>query len=1088
MKEGFTRVVGILAARRVCKPIAFVILSAMGMVTGSVARAQVSTAALNGTIHDNTGALVPRAKIVAIQTRTNFTTETTTGPDGSFRVSSIPVGPYVIRVSKEGFAQYEQSGIVLTVGQEATLEITLAVGSVSQNIVVTAEASPVESTDSTIQNVVEDQAVINLPLNGRNPAALMNTVPGVTDAALNPQSTTPNSTVKTGMNLDDESAPTTNGVRPGGTYFSLDGAGNVDPFNVIGGPFPNPDATQEFAVVTGSYGARYVSAPGGAVNVITKSGGNEFHGSVFEFVRNGYFNARNDFSNSPDILKRNQYGFAAGGPILKNKLFVFGSYQETNIRSSSLINTYVGTPDMQKGNFINTTTGATVTIPMSTVAKNLLQYVPAPNSQGVFYKTTTPYRNDEPQWVARVDYNLGQNRVFARYFGERSTIPANNMKNKNVLTASQGNKRSWATVALGDTWTSKSGSWIVDARASYLKGDQTGYPAPNLASLNIQALGATNVTPGVNPTLPIFCCSLFVAGGSTGSTPRTSWDYTVDVLHPVGKHELSFGTDIRIVGLNESGDTGENPGFEFFGVASRILFGNLNDNGFADMVLGKPTVFLQQDGYFSVVHGHLFGFYGEDKYRLSDRVTSLADFAGIRTFLSRLRGIRSIAGAPVKQSKVYTNAPTGLIFPGDDGCEAGGTTAKYMIVQPRLGVAYRVDQKGNTAVRAGWGMYSTQPQLQSFIGFSAPPFVRSFLIVNPFQSLDDPWGSNGLSNPFSNGFHGANYVPPSDVSFAQAVLAGFNISAIDKNFRPGYAEQWTLSLQHAFTPSDSAELAYVGTEGVHLSQTYDANLSVFGPGATAANERARRPYASEGLLTIKTLRSDATSSYNGLNATFRHRSKGGIELVSGFNWSKCLDDGSWPASTLQTTANGNDPRLRRGLCDFDQDLTFRNTVLWKSPALNGNNKLLRTVAGSWMVSGLVTADAGQPFSVTDSADYSYTGNGLDLADRVAGVPTYVNGRLNYAAFTHNAPGTYGDSGRNSFRSPKNVDVDAAVMKSFPLVTERTQLIFRAEAFNMSNHPNLLAPSADYNANPNTFGIITAARDPRIMQFSLKLMF
>lgn len=238
------------------------------------------------------------------------------GPDGSFRISSIPVGPYVVRVNKDGFASYEQKGIVLTVGQVATIQVSMTVGAQTQDVVVSAEAPAVESTNSTIQSVVDENVVSNLPLNGRNPAALMYTAPGITDATLNPQGTNANSTVAGGA-LSDESAPTTNGVRPGGTYFSLDGAGNIDPFNVIGGPFPNPDATQEFSVVSGSYGSRYVSAPGGAVNIVTKSGTNQIHGSVFEFLRNGFFNAENYFATTPDTLKRNQFGFAAGGPILK---------------------------------------------------------------------------------------------------------------------------------------------------------------------------------------------------------------------------------------------------------------------------------------------------------------------------------------------------------------------------------------------------------------------------------------------------------------------------------------------------------------------------------------------------------------------------------------------------------------------------------------------------------------------------------------------------------------------------------------------------------------------------------------------------
>jgi hypothetical protein len=397
-------------------------------------------------------------------------------------------------------------------------------------------------------------------------------------------------------------------------------------------------------------------------------------------------------------------------------------------------------------------------------------------------------------------------------------------------------------------------------------------------------------------------------------------------------------------------------------------------------------------------------------------------------------------------------------------------------------------------------MYSTQFAQIGLLGFSAPPFVRDFLLVhNPFdlnQSIDAPWTSMGDTDPFAGGFQNASYKPPSDVSFASAAAIGFAASAIDKNFRSAYVEQWSLSLQHAFTNYDSVELAYIGTNGVHIAQSYDANLPVYN--GDAANPGSTRPYGSEGLTQILTLVSNSTSNYNGLNATYRHHGKAGIDLVSAFNWSKCLDDGSQPPSTSGTfgaTGVGNNlvpngaytPGERYGRCDFDESVTFRNTVVWNTPDLKGQNRFVRTVAGSWILSGLVAADAGQPISVTDSANNSQTGLGLDLADRVPNTPAYVKGKLNYAGFSANEPGTYGNSGRNAYASPSYVDVDTAIMKMFPLGTERVHLMFRAEAFNLLNHPNFLPPASDYNT-PANFGLVSGARDPRILQFSLKVLF
>jgi len=434
------------------------------------------------------------------------------------------------------------------------------------------------------------------------------------------------------------------------------------------------------------------------------------------------------------------------------------------------------------------------------------------------------------------------------------------------------------------------------------------------------------------------------------------------------------------------------------------------------------------------------------------------------------------------------NAPKGILYPGDSGCESGGTTAKYNVLQPRVGLAYRLDKSGNTALRAGWGMYSMQFPLTSFLGFSAPPWVRNYQTVNPFQSLDNPWGSNGMADPFSAGFHGASYTPAKDVSFASATAAGMAVGAIDSKFRPAYVEQWTLSLQRAITPADSIEVAYVGTQGIHLSQSADINLPVYKTGATVSNENSRRPYWGEGLTTIFRMESNTNSNYNGLNVTYHHRNRGGLDLVSGFNWSQCMDDGSQPPTTDNQTIIETNPQLFHGRCDYDQNYSFRNTIVWTSPALKNADRLTRMAVGAWTATGLIVADAGQPFSVTDSADNSYTGTSFDRADRVSGVALYQSGKLNRAAFKDNAPGTFGNSGRNTFRSPSNVETDFGMMKAFDL-QERIKLNFRAEAFNLFNHPNLAPPLADYNGSTDaTFGKSTLARDPRILQFSLKLLF
>lgn len=1076
--------------------------------------AQSSTATLDGTVKDATGAVVPGAKVVVVQTETNFTSDVQTKDDGFFRFSTLPLGPYTLRVSRDGFQGYEQTGLVLTVGQSATVQVALSVGSSTQEVTVLAGTPAIDSTSSTIQTVIDEAVVEGLPLNGRNPAALVFTAPGVTDALLNPKGSNANVPVAPGASLLNESAPTANGVRPGGTYFSLDGATNVDPLAVVGGPFPNPDATQEFSVVTGSYGARYVSAPGGAVNIVTRSGTNAVHGSVFEFIRNGAANARNNFTTSPDTLKRNQYGFAAGGPILKNRLFIFGSYEQTAIRAQNLINVNVGlvspNENQQKGQFKQTATGNIVQLPLSKVATNLLKYIPPPNfiSNGLLqnYNSTSPLKTNDPQGVVKADFNIGNHRLFARYFTDRLTIASDPMAAStvttsgfNALTASQGQAGAWNAYAIGDTWLYK--NFVIDGRASYISAQTSANPDPSLSKLDLVSLGATGVTIGAKPTLSTFYAlgSFIVAGGANGTGKSTSNDYSLNVLRSVGKHEVDFGTDFRFIHYTQSDVSGQNPQFLFLGLHTQYLGpGALDNNALADFVEGYPYLFLQGDGSFQDITGHLFGLYAQDKYRATNKLTLTG---GLRwdPYLPYTPANGHIdcfkAG---QQSKVYTNAPLGLIYPGDPNCSSAGTSAKYNIIQPRFGFAYQLDSKGNTALRGGYGMYSTQFQLVALDGFVSPPFTRNFLSATPvsFENIDSPWASNGKTDPFAGGFQNATYQPPANVSFANAQAIGFTGSAIDSNFRPAYVQQYSLSLQQALSRSDSVELAYIGTQSVHIAQSYDANLPVYNPATPTT--LGTRPYGSEGITQLLTLVSNSTANYHGMNLTFRHHGGGGLDLVSAFNWSKCLDDGSTPPTTSgiygatglsnnQVTNGAYLPRARRGRCDFDQNLTSRTTAVWNLPALKGSNKLVQGALGSWSITGLVVADAGQPFSVTDGAGNSQTGLGLDLANSVSGVPTYVNGKLNAKAFTGNAPGTYGNLQRNSFRAPKYVHIDPAVMKNVTIYGDKLRLQLRAEAFNVFNHPNFIQPASDINA-PSTFGQTTAARDPRILQISAKILF
>lgn len=1048
---------------------------------------QGSTATITGTVKDPQGAIVPGATVTVTQTETNFSQKVKTANSGEFSLGNLPVGPYRVRIEMTGFASFEQQGIVLQVGQVANLPVALTVGAQTDTVEVTGEASAVETTDNAVQSVIGQKVVEGLPLNGRNPADLVNTVAGVTNVSLNIDSTnfaaaTTNYYKQPTSTIASESVISTHGVRPGGTYFSLDGASNVDPYSVIGGPFPNPDATQEFNVVTGSYGAQYVSAPGGAVNIVTRSGTNDVHGTVFEFIRNGFFNAENAVLAIPDPLKRNQYGATLGGPILKNKVFLFGAFQETDISTANAFSNFVPSAAERNGMFTSLITGLPVQVPISPATANLLKFIPLANRPTGAFVESVGTKSKDHQGTLKADLTLGQHRFFARYFGDYLNQPAVGMVGNDAFHRYAGQVRNWYSVAGGDTWASKSGHWLSNTTVSYASATINNTSPATDSMLSPTALGMNGITVDNGGGIGVFASFSISAFNNTTQIPRTNLNFTEDATHIVGNHELSFGGDFNRIQLTLNDTTGRNPAFAFEGINSLIQYGPLNDNTNADLLLGAPLLLSQEDGFFATPRGKLFGVYGQDRYRVTDKLTLIGGLRWDPFFPYPQQGNRLTCFVPGEQSTVFTNASKGLVFPGDSNCQPGGATNKYNVVEPRVGFAYQLDKKGSLALRGGYGIYAVQLPLNVYEGFNDAPYTRQLVEIQPFLSWDNVYASAGIANPFAGGFHGSSYNPPSTIAFPSFAYV---ISTFDKGVRPGTTQQYSLSLQQAFTSKDSMELAYVGTLSTNLTNTADANLPVPSSTATAATVQARRPY--QAFSQIIDIRSDSRGSYNGLDLTVRHQSPKGLSATSAFNWSKCIDEATQSGTTSAILEHGNSPRLTRGRCDFDQNLTWRTIGVWNLPSLEGSNAAIKYALGSWSTSGIFTLDAGQPFTVT-AADNSNSGLNTDYADRIPGVPLYDNGILNYNAFTQNAMNTYGNSGRNSFRSKRYVDLDMGLQKNFP-ITKRVNTTFRAETFNLFNHANYYGINSSYtNSTAQNFGVYTESHDPRIMQFSLKVLF
>jgi hypothetical protein len=903
--------------------------------------------------------------------------------------------------------------------------------------------------------------------------------------------------------------PAINGIRSGGVYFSLDGATNVDPYTVNGGPFPNPDAVQEFRVLTSAYGAEYPSAPGGAINIVTKSGTNQFHGDVFEFFRNGALNARNFFAAKRDNIHRNQYGGTAGGPIIKDKLFIFGSYQRTTFVSSQGGDIqFVPTDAERAGNFSaiptqlkNPFTGKPYTgnqIPLSdfnSVTSKILANLPHSTAPGGRVEVVHPFSQEENQGALKVDYVMGNSTLVGRYFVadfSQPLVPV--LSTHNWLQASGPVNSRWQDAMIGHNYAR--GRLVNEARFTYQRNSYNNLSG--LTGVGWPDLGA-NVTPAQRPSIQVIQVGGYfnIPANNFNGFPRDTFTGSDGLNINRGRHQISLGVQVQYLRTDENTDVGQ-PGLAVFApLPPQLPF--TSGNPLADFVLGKPTVFVQGDGLLALARGLLWGFYGNDQIRVTPRFSLNLGLRWDPYWPFHVMNGRADCFRPGQKSTVFVNAPTGLIFPGDPVCDtSGGVQPDLHTFQPRVGFAYSLNQAGTTSIRGGYGIYSMQFPMQSFVPFGlAQPYTR--LIFNMFpQSITNPWGAFPGGNPFANGYRSTTAPPPPNTSFVLGVAGAF-----DPKFKLPSVQQWNLTLEHLFGRKTLVRAAYVGTGARHLSLNHDVNPAIFIPGqcgnspcSTVGNTDARRPY--KGLQSVFENDSAGTSSYNAVQLTVERSLSAGLNFSASYTGGKSLDVISSAANAIlrsaaNTPTNPFNVGAYRSLTDFDLSHSFTGSFVWQIPSPKSGGGFSKYFLSGWGTTGIWIWQVGMPFSVYSGIDNSLSGVGLDYTDRVPGVspnldPNRPSSQLiqeyfNVNAFQQNALGTFGNSGRNILRGPGFNNLDFGVTKRIPWNSDRYAMTFRAEFFNLTNTPHFEAPVAT-RTSPQ-FGQILAARDPRIIQLALK---
>jgi hypothetical protein len=1094
--------------------------------------AQQIAGSIRGTVADPSGGVVQGASVSATQTETGLTRTTMTDRSGAYILLELPVGHYQLQVESKGFQRYVQQGITLNVNETATIPVRLAVGAETQQVQVTADAQIIQDTVTSLGKPVLEREILDLPLDGRNFSQLGTLQPGV--VPLTP------GLKEAGSSLREGQSYAVNGQRPESNNFLIDGANN---FNGVDGGFvlkPPIDAISEFRILTHNANAEFGKSLGSTTNIITRSGTNQIHGAVWEFIRNDFFDARNYFAQTVEPLKQNQFGGTIGGPIHKDKTFFFAYYEGYRNRQGETAGSTVPSLKQRQGDFSelcpegftggfcnnpNHQLALVVTNPptffpnnqlpfINPFSQNLLSLFPLPNSGLNTFTSTETKRDDSNQGGLRMDHYLtSSDSLNFRYM-------INDVTRFDPLSPAGASVPGFP---IGETHRAQncvaqethifSPSIVGVLRFSFLRnkflfGERTNHTPPS-------ALGF-----GYDPSLdvaigpPFIQVNGYTTVGDPITGPRNSfenaYDYNGSLSWVRGKHELKFGGGYQHLHVNVLQGIATNG---FFVVAPFPV-----TDAFASFLIGQPVFFLQGRGDFGRgINGNALNGYVQDTYKISPRLTLNLGLRYDLPFPYTEIKNRQTLWIPGRQSTVFPSAPPGLLYPGDPGVPAGLIPTFKKGFAPRVGVAWDPTGSGKWLITSAYGIfyepyYTGQGgPLQSPI--SAPPYLQTEQIsLGPTQPLNfsDPYNGN----------------PPAPNTFATPLT---NLT-LAPNLPLPYAQDWDLNLQRSLGRDLLFEVGYVGTKGTKLPRFIEGNPAIYIPGvdskgnplSTSGNADQRRihsgctladspsqcQFSSTGLIS-----GIANSSYNALEASLRKRFSNGLSFLGSYTYSKVIDDvssfnisGSGSIQVAGENDLAQNPfnlAAERGPSLFDARHRFVFSYQWSLPFWQHQQGWYEHALGGWQLNGIVTAMSGTPFTVFDSRDASEQGGAPEITGFSASRPNLVAGQnpnngphtvgawLNANAFSRVIPDPnspvqqFGTAGRNIALGPRYSNWDFGASKNIRLA-ESKELQFRAELFNILNHTNFHLPNSDISSP--TFNQILAAEPPRLVQFALKFLF
>jgi len=1115
---------------------------------------------INGTVADPSGAVIAGAQVDVKNTQTGQVTSLQTTSDGNYSAPFLQTGLYQISASHSGFETQTQTNITLTTDQVASVNFTLKVGAQTTKVEVQATATQIDTTTGAIAQTIGQKSVQELPLNGRNPASLVAVAPGAVDAytssiALNLPGP--------GSGSPQETAASVNGSRIGGVVYMLDGIVHMNNYFQTADPFPNPDATQEFRVISNNFDAQYGYTAGAIVSIATRSGTNQWHGAAFDYLRNNSLNAKEYFTKTANTLKRNQFGGSLGGPIIKDKLFVFGNLQLTRQRSgASTSNTLVPTNAMvNNGDFSSicqsgftagicndrvngqianqlyqtwqdtqADTGAGAYLDnqidpatFSPFALNLMKGIPQTDT-GRVNVLNIPNNPNITEYTLRGDYNLRPTQTLsARFFYNKYDRPA--FSGAGNYLAGGGNSRSELAKILN---AEVSHVWTI--RPNLVNELRIGFGQNNTAALTgITAVGGgplTFQTLGSNLNeISNFIGSVSVHQGYFGISGipvvqgRHNWVVNDTVSLTKGKHTVTTGFSFfSQYGLEQA--TWEGDPLVDFG-------GNVTGFAPADFLLGLPSEVQASGGEYNRYTSNNYAAFGQDSIKLKPNLNINVGVRWEPQIAPVSVGLHTADFVPGQQSTRFVNAPAGLVFPGDAGVPDGGWANRWDVFLPRISVAWSPKMLPNTTIRSAFALmdipydyswYNHQSANAPFspaydLVYNSPLITSSAACPTGVLNITDPFGCFSTTNfvdPFPP-FAGPGDHPASDVAIPTPVTlqAVFN----PHTFKPAKQESWNLSIQHSLGNDYLFSVAYIG------SHDYDLPVPLeYSPGTFPSNTPL---LLAQGFQSVLGENSIGVASYNAFQVSVEKHFSHGLQFSSNFTWSKNLDMSSQASiSNVGSIYDPYNPRAGYGISDLNIPRIWNTTIVYQSPKLSNLGSVVSKIVGSWEISGIWAMHSGSPVTIfggssgapgscgDENASCASAGGSRDgdHADLVSGQSLgvhkgsksqWLNNYFNINAFTFNAPGTFGSSGRNILQGPGWNNWDLNLAKNFPF-RERYNIEFRWEMFNAFNRTEFSNPGNDYDPTQNNgFGQIlstvcngqdSCVGGPRLMQAALRFTF